>query len=200
VIGGPPVRAQGERPDLSTVPAEFRFLFRQPGATDSGQQGDSRADHWIGLPYDSISLERSSCMIVCPAYTVTFFRGRNSPTFSPDDDYGRAELVATVPRGADFDRWTRLFPERTGRFAGRIDLFQFASLAYLIQKTGVARLPNRYESGWSDERTVTVTVTTGDQTTSVADEGGVGPIELWAVREAIDSVAKSIAWTPTRSR
>jgi hypothetical protein len=192
-------QGQGVQPDLSDVPPHFRFLFRQISIEEQDRRSrgielDIRPSPWAELPYDSISLERSPCMIVCPSYTVTFYRRTGAPTASDDDVYGRAELDAQVPKGAIDGYRGRPFPERSGGYTGRIDLFTYARLAYLIQKSNFAAMPPRYSSGWSDERTSTVRVTAASKVQSVADEGEVGPIELWAIREGIDSAAKSIVW------
>jgi hypothetical protein len=188
-------QSPGVRPDLSGVPPEFRFLFRQPDADD--RIPTARKDPWLDIPYDSITLERSSCMIVCPSYTVTFYKGRYAEERGRETEHarhGRAELQAHVPKGADFDKNLRLFPNRSGNFVGWVDLWTYASISYLLQKAQFSMLPDRYVSGSSDERTSTLRITAAGRTKVVADEGEVGPIELWAIRQAIDSAAKSIEW------
>src|SRR5206468_3118620 len=45
-----------------------------------------------------------------------------------------------------------------------------------------------YTSGWSDQQTITVTVTASGNSKTASEYGGVGPIELWGIQQAIDSI------------
>jgi hypothetical protein len=148
------------------VPAEFRALFESPGV-----RSGSEAEVWAGFPYDRIELERTACYGTCPEYRVRLFRG------------GRAELRAL--------RHT----ERTGDFNGRISLSDYGKLCYLMKRLEFDRLPPRYTASWTDAPTFVVTAVSGETTKRVSDYSGVGPIELWAVQQAIDSMAERIRRT-----
>lgn len=65
-----------------------------------------------------------------------------------------------------------------------------------MKRFGFDQLPPRYVAGWTDSPTFMVTAVSGSIAKSVSDYAGVGPIELWAVQEAIDSVAQRISWKP----
>ncbi|TAJ88620.1 hypothetical protein EPO44_15480 [bacterium] len=176
----------------SGIPAEFQFLYQ-------GFIPREQTLHavWAALPYESITLERSNCMIQCPAYKVTLYRG--NPTGQGRETYedrlGRAELHAFVPE-RNLDKYTRMFPEKSGDFIGRVDIWTYARLCYLLNRSQFSVLLDRYEARWTDARTITVTATSNGKTKIVSEYGGVGPIELWGIQEAIDSVAQGINWTP----
>lgn len=174
------------------VPQEFQFLFR--GGVVSG--GLKAA--WAGLPFDSISLERTSCYGTCPAYTVTFFRGSsegNGETYQ--DRFGRAELRATRVGGAD-DQYGRRFPDAVGEFTGWIDLWTFGRLSYLIQRSDFALLRDRYPIPpymVTDAPGSILSVVGRETAKTVVVVADLGPIEVWSIQQAIDSAAKSVNWS-----
>ena len=63
--------------------------------------------------------------------------------------------------------------------------------------SGFLRLEPRYEPtvGWSASSGTVVTVTGPGINKTVLDINNAGPIELWGLQEAIDSIAKSVVWT-----
>ena len=175
--------------DIATVPAEFRFLYE--GSIRSGQLLAT----WAALPYDRIILERSRCMVPCPAYKVTLHRGAPSGQGETyEDRFGLAELSAIVPVANN--RYVEFFPERSGEFVGKVDIWTYARLSYLLRKMDFERMSGRYAANRTDQRTITVTAASNANTKTAAEYGAVGPIELWSIQEAIDSVAKGIVWTP----
>src|SRR6187401_2547491 len=93
------------RNPLADVPKEFHFLF------GSGIGSNQLAATWAALPYDSISLERDTCLGTCPAYKVTLFRGRPKDTDkeSYEDRFGRAELIVT--KAGSGSNYRKKFPE-----------------------------------------------------------------------------------------
>ena len=170
------------------VPKEFQFLFR-------GGISESLDEVWAALPFDSITLTRSGCR-TCPAYNVTLFRGRLNPKRpeSYEDRFGQAELKVTRA-GRDSDQYRR-FPTATGEFTGAIDIWTFGNVSYLIQRSDFGRLEDHYPVSRvvTDSATATVSVSGPASTKSVGVTARMGPIELWAIQEAIDSAAKSINW------
>lgn len=173
---------------FADVPKPFRFVFQ--GFVPEG--GLKAA--WDELPFDSITLERTSCLGTCPAYVVTLYRGRSTTANneSMDDRFGRAEL--TVTRVSRTDAYFRRFPEARGNFEGRVDLWTFAKLSYLIQQWGLTLKDDPSPLVHQDAPAALVTVSGPGVSKTVHDHGGVRTIELWSVQEAIDSTAKSIAW------
>lgn len=180
-------RAPYSYPD---VPQPFRFLF--PGA---GPAAGGLSEMWAGLPFDSITLQRTSCLGTCPAYAVTFHRGtaRSGIRNSSDDQFGRALL--TVTRAARGQRGTRGFLEATGTFEDRVDIFTFASLSYLIQKWALPLKDEPPPMMVTDAPAAFVSVSGPAVSGTVNDNGGMRTIELSAVHVAMDSAAQSIAWT-----
>jgi hypothetical protein len=163
------------------VPPEFEFLYC--GGIPTGQLKTV----WAALPYESITLERSM-LWSSAAYKVTFYRGSPSGQGreSFEDRFGPAEMHVTAPG--------TVFPAKTGDFSGKVDIWTYARLCYLL-RSQLSGLSDHYESGWSDQQTFTVTVTGGGNTKTVSEYGGVGPIGLWGLQQTIDSVAQGINWT-----
>jgi hypothetical protein len=183
------VTVAGRTPySFSDIPTPFRFLFE--GAIRAGGLNEA----WAGLPFDSITLERTTCLGTCPAYTVTFYRGTSKSVGdeSFDDRFGRA--VLTVTRVARTERYSRRFPEATGNFEGRVDVWTFGNLSYLIQKWGVTVNDGTPPLVRTDAPAAILRVSGPAISKTVSDYGGVRTIELWSIHEAIDSAAKSIAW------
>jgi len=168
----------------SQVPSEFRFLY------EGSIRGGQLKAVWAALPCESITLER-------PAYKVTFHRGAPLGRWEEkyEDRLGRAELQAHVS-SRSVDSYTKSFPEKNGAFVGRIDIWSYGRLCRLIEATQFHRLPDQYVAPWTDDSIVIVTTVTDRRSKRVLEHGGVGPIELWGVQEAIDSIAKGIKWTP----
>ena len=123
-------------------------------------------------------------MVACPAYTVTLFRGSQ-------EAWGRAELRSVGPAAA---LTTGSFPAKMGDFVGKVDVWSYGRLNYLLTQFKFVSLSS-YRAGWTDDRTFTVTTIAGGRTKQVVEYGGIGPIELWAIQQAIDSIAKNIDWS-----
>ena len=151
---------------MAAVPDRYKPLF-EPGLGD-----DEGAALRANLPYSSISLTRSPCFGTCPVYAVTFHRS------------GKAELDAVE------------FLPRKGKFTGEVDLTTYGRLCYVIEQSRFKELRSHYSSSWTDQSTCVVTVAEGDRRIEVSDYGAVGPIELWAIQELIDSVRSGIDWKP----
>ena len=182
------------------VPEEFRFLFlsAEQRTREAAERGTAYwAGLWMGLPYDSISLERGStggCLYVCGSNKLTLYR-RTTTSGSVSifgDLLGRAELrtvsldITLQPPGA-----------RRSEFGGSVDLFTYANLSYLLHKVRFLELPDRYESERAKQDTsfVTLTVVANGKTKAVTDFNEGRPVELWAIQQACDSVSKTIQWT-----
>jgi hypothetical protein len=67
------------------------------------------------------------------------------------------------------------------------------------ERVNCAAFAKLYAAPWTDDETVTITITTrrgGAKT--VADYGLFGPPEIWALQETIDAVVSRIAWRRQR--
>jgi hypothetical protein len=85
--------------------------------------------------------------------------------------------------------------EPAGDFVGTVSVFEYGKLCYLMKRLGFDELPARYVAGWTDAPTFVVTATAERTRKVVSDYAGVGPIELWAVQQAVDAVAQGVRWT-----
>ena len=168
------------------VPPAFQFLF--------GRDVDSVAATWAGLPFESITLERDTCFGSCPAYKVTFYRRTPAAESKDDDDtMGVADLSVTKLGGTD--KFSRRFPEALGEFRGMIHISEFAHLSYFIQKAGFFELQDSYDSNWTDQATTWVRVARPGGAKEVRNYGGIAPIEMWGIEQALDSAARRVKWT-----
>jgi len=72
----------------------------------------------------------------------------------------------------------------------------FGRLSYLIHRADFASLENRYPIGFEviDAATATVSVSGPGTAKAVIVTANMGPIDLWAIQQAIESAAKSVNW------
>lgn len=124
------------------------------------------------LPFDTISVESFSCLGTCPAYVLRLRRE------------GRAELNAVAHL------------RREGRFVGDVDVRVFGRLCFLLQRMGFQSLARRYVTNITDTGGFEVAASTGSLNWRVIDQGGSGPIELWAFEQTVGTVIEEIAWRP----
>lgn len=157
-----PISASEREP----APEHYRFLFR----SDFGVSENDVKRILAGLPYDSISLERTPCFGTCPVYNVTFYR----------NGHAEYEAVRHLPK--------------LGKFSGEIDPFLYGRLCYLIENSSFDKMEPGYSASWTDDTACIVRVKTGSKTIEVGDYGNVGPIELWAIQEVIDGFCGRIEW------
>src|SRR5262249_5797155 len=71
---------------------------------------------------------------------------------------------------------------------------RFGKLSHLVSQVGVEKLNRRYATNWSDAQTLTVSVTTGRETITIADYGGAGPVQLGSIEEAMMAIGHDIVW------
>jgi len=122
------------------------------------------------LPYESITLERTSGSGSSPVYRVTLYRS------------GKAELEA------------KAFLPKTGEFTGQVDLPTFARLCYVLDSSGFKDFQEKYRADMTDDAACIITVSTGKSRKAVADYGTIGPIQLWAIEQLIDGVRERTDW------
>ncbi len=135
---------------------------------------DRLAAFRAGLPYDSISLARTTNADASPIYRVTFHRS------------GLAE----------FD----VFQPKTNQATGQIDLPTFARLCYALDSGGFKDFQDKYRANPLENAACIVTVSTGKSRKNVADYGAIGPIQLWTIEELIDGARERTDWKPVRKQ
>jgi len=75
-----------------------------------------------------------------------------------------------------------------------VSIFDYGKLCYLLKQLRFDSLAPRYVANWTDSPTFIVTAVAAGTSTRVSDYSGIGPIELWAIQQTIDSVAQGIRW------
>lgn len=121
------------------------------------------------LPFASIRLRVAPTWSFNPRFTLTLNRD------------GSAVLMSSYPK--------------SGLFDGRVSPFTYGRLSYLIEELGFLSMERDYSDIWTDLTSFSVTVTTDTSEVSVSDYGGVGPIELWAIQQALLKAEVDIEWT-----
>ncbi|HWW87465.1 MAG TPA: hypothetical protein VNZ26_27895, partial [Vicinamibacterales bacterium] len=114
-------------------------------------------------------------------YTVTFFRG------------GRAELKTWEERPReDMDYDTT--------YEGHVRLVEYGRLCLLAERLGFEKLVPHYRMHVTDGDGAEVAMTIDGRTYEVAEYPTLsGPIELWAMTSAFESVKARIEWTRKQS-
>jgi hypothetical protein len=150
------------------VPDQYHFLY-------SGWiERDKVEGIWKSLPYTKIELERTTCLGSCPSYIVTL----------------NADGTA-VYNGRDY-------ATREGRFQGEVEPWDYGKICWMLDKFKILEGPPHYHANWTDAPTTIIRVTYREtnETIEISDYGSQGPIELWALFNAIDAVADRIEWKP----
>jgi hypothetical protein len=124
------------------------------------------------LPFERIELERTGCFGFCPIYTVTLFRD------------GKAGYHGEA------------FVKNTGDFTGSIHISAFGRLCYLLERLGFWELEPEYNAPWTCSPTAYLRVWRAGEADPIVvkDYGEYGPIDLWALQQAVDAVADRIEW------
>lgn len=121
--------------------------------------------------FTRITLSRSACFGSCPVYQVTFTL----------DGAALYEGIAHV--------------EKIGTSVGNVGPDVFERLALYAERSNFMGLKDRYEADVTDSATATVTIQArSGEIKTVSDYGGVGPLELWMLQQAIDGVAARVGW------
>jgi hypothetical protein len=128
------------------------------------------------LPIERIELERTGCFGACPIYTVTLFR-------NGDARYHGEEFV-----------------RNKGDFTGSIHISAFGRLCHLLERLRFFEFEREYNAPWTCSPTVYLRVWRAGEAEPVVakDYGEYGPIELWALQQAVDAVANRIEWKPDK--
>jgi hypothetical protein len=124
------------------------------------------------LPYERVSLERDAGMFTGGGFKLTLSKSGDATLWSD--------------AGATFGR--------SGTFSGTVGIFEFGKLSHLISESGLSQMAGRYAKNMTDMQTTTVSVVAGQETTTVVDYGGAGPVKLWSIQMAMMAIGHTIAW------
>ena len=147
------------------VPLAFRPLWQASIPDEAALRS--------GFPCESISLRRSaghSWFQPGASYTVTLFRD------------GSAELKSKDA------------PDTESEYAGNVASWDYGKLCYLTERLGLDRFAQYYSANWTDANGTRIAVTSRARQFVVSEYSGIGPIELWAIENAIEAVKKRIEW------
>ena len=131
---------------------------------------DRLAAFRASLPYETISLERTTNAVTGPIYRVTFHRS------------GQAEF--------------NVFQPKPSQFTGQIDLPTFARLCYVLDLSGFKDFRDKYRADPLENRACTLIVSKGKSGKIVVDYGTIGPIQLWTIEQLIDGTRAQTVWKP----
>lgn len=165
-----PTRALSARERLGAWPAGAQY-----GVLDGSLRFGPHRQSWNDLPFERITLEASGCFGPCPVHRIELLRG------------GLA-----CYEGGDH-------APRTGSFEGSVNLWSYAWLCALIERIGFEQMRPAYSGGWTCDESVVIEVfRPGGQSWKVLDYGRVCPPELFALRQAIETTAEDVDWTPAK--
>lgn len=119
-----------------------------------------------------IGLERTPCFGDCPVYSVVI---KSDGTFR----YVGEENVA-----------------RKGTHTGEISTWDFNQLAEFIVESGYMNLETNYDAPITDLPATYTTVVLNGKRKLVRNYGGLGPVRLWMLEQAIDSTLNQAQWGP----
>jgi hypothetical protein len=149
---------------VATVPEAFRALW--------ANSINDVAALMAGFPCNSISMNRRSGYLFLPShnYEVSFFRD------------GRDELRS------------RDQPDKDTDFSGTVVFWDYGKLCYLVERLGFDRFAQHYSANWTDAGGIQITIKSRGRVASVFEYSGIGPVELWAIQNAIEAVRKRVEW------
>jgi hypothetical protein len=135
-----------------------------PGASLSGLP--DRSQHGI----DEIGLERTQCLVNCPAYTVII---RADGTF-------RYTGEANV--------------ERLGEYTGTVEVGQLNQLMTFINESLFTGLEDTYSASFLDAPTTYVMVKKGSETKVIENYANTAPTTVWAIEQLMDDLLETANW------
>lgn len=135
-----------------------------PGATLGGLP--DRSQHGI----DEIGLERTQCLVNCPAYTVII---KADGTFRYTGEYG---------------------VEHMGEHSGTVSVGELNQLMTFINESLFMGFEDTYTASFLDAPTTYVMVKKGSETKVIENYGNTGPATLWAIEQLIDDLLETASW------
>lgn len=117
-----------------------------------------------------VGIERGPCYGTCPEYSLIV---KADGTFV-------YEGVANVPR--------------LGRRTGMVSEYEFNQLAELIKESKYMEMRSTYGVNVADLQEVYTTVVVDGRRKVIKNQGGVGPVKLWAIEQCIDGLLREATW------
>lgn len=166
----------GEEDAVCMTDEERAARLAQPGPWSFGP---GRSFEASTVPCEWISLFRGGGLVYMPdtSFSVMLTRGGS----------------ATIRR---LDQRTKRDKLAWRRFEGKVELSEYARLCHLAERFKLADMGGGFLDIGTDAGRSRITVHMGGRDVSVVVSGGVGPIEFWALDQAIDNVRRQIEWKP----
>jgi hypothetical protein len=75
-----------------------------------------------------------------------------------------------------------------------VNFWDHGKLCYLTQRLGFERFAQHYSANWTDAGGMAVAVKSRDRELTVHEVAGIGPIELWAIENAVEAIRSRVKW------
>ncbi|HZT77564.1 MAG TPA: carboxypeptidase-like regulatory domain-containing protein [Vicinamibacterales bacterium] len=133
-----------------------------------------RPIEWADVPCESVALTQHGGLVFSPEYAhVLEYRRGGRATLSVETEFGQ--------------RIT---------YEASIDMAEFARLCSLIDHFGFEQMKPGYVASGYDNAGFEVNVNRAGTEKRVRDEGFVGPLELFAIRDSIEAIRATLTWKP----
>jgi hypothetical protein len=152
-----------------SLPQHYRWLWIWPTNTEEIEARDHDLEN---VPYESISLKRTSCFGPCPEYEIVINR----------DGTARYNGIQHAPR--------------KGEYGGSVNLINYLRLCYLLDRFEYIKMRDSYSNPITDggSTIIKVVMSDGSGTKLVSAYNNAGPVEFWCVAQIIDSVSEQVNW------
>src|SRR5262249_49323128 len=89
----------------------------------------------------------------------------------------------------------RAYSEPAGNRAGAVELDEFGRICWFIEKLDLERMAGNYTASWTDDQTTTIRlIKPGGEVIEFQDYGRQAPIEIQALADLIELVARKNGW------
>ncbi|MCA9087093.1 MAG: hypothetical protein KDA90_00495 [Planctomycetaceae bacterium] len=159
---------------LSASGGEIQDAYRKwvrPRTPDTAEE-QQRFDQLMEPAHQvtEIGLERTECFGTCPVYSVVL----------KSDGTVRYVGIDHVPR--------------KGTRTGEASQWDFNQLAEYIVESGYENLESNYEANVTDLSTTYTMAVINGKRKLVRNYGGLGPVKLWVLEQAIDATLQQVRW------
>jgi len=150
---------------------DIQTLFQEQYDTSSANIVESNGPtSSINHSIEAVGIERTTCYGSCPAYSFI------------------------VQKDGSFKYVGENYVDRIGEYTGTIPTFRLKKVFEAIDALDFAALATQYTSNITDMPAVYTLVVQDGKPKAIENYAGVGPAQLWAIEELIDSLVEQINW------